>query len=712
MLPQILAVFSRHELHAADGLAFVKHFDTLAEAASLGDRLDAWLEIVDWVRDGGEQEWDRLEALLDLLESLPEVRLRLQTALARIFDETEGANLFAESGMPSARGLFPELWDRLVRVILPEPRDDHDLGRLLVRQFRDNAAPESFRRMDPALFHRFILLVFPIDHPSIDRGLRAAFADGFRLLAAKAQAHGLAADLRARSTEGPRPGGVADSPFYRLPAASEELVLRWSARRTGADIHRYAELWRKEAAACRQALATVNRRLETSGVSVEIVFGVAVIEQALGRMEIMADIMTSAPMTDSPDGPVRNPVHSHAIHVLFCDLASAARHDASVTLLVASSMSLLHRKIVERSGITGRHYVAENRAEYWSMWRAAAGGGALTTFTAALKMVITHLSLPLFVIGFLSGLNYAVSFVLLQTFNFVLATKQPAMTAAHLAEILRGHGEDREPARGRERERKRLQERNDAIAAFIARLVRTQIAAALGNILVVTVGAVAFSFLWLFCTGHTYLSQETADHVFHTLSPLNSGTLFYAALTGVILWLASLIGGWVDNFAVYHRLPQAIREHRLRDRLGRERLARWSVVFSENIGGWGTNISLGFLLGMTPVIGSFLGLPLDVRHVTLSTGQLALACSSLQHHWFHQGWFLLALSGIASMFVLNLGVSFLLSLFTAARAYGLRTGDIVALLVETGRRFVRHPREFLLPPPKGAGDSHGTSHGH
>ncbi|HEY8964799.1 MAG TPA: hypothetical protein VIM58_00030, partial [Candidatus Methylacidiphilales bacterium] len=378
------------------------------------------------------------------------------------------------------------------------------------------------------------------------------------------------------------------------------------------------------------------------------------------------------------------------------------RHDASLRRLLSSSMGLLHRKIVETSGITGRHYVAENRAEYWGMWRAAGGGGALTTFTAAVKMAVAHLSLPLFVIGFLSGLNYAVSFVLLQTFNLVLATKQPAMTAAHLAEILRSH-------RGAEAAGRK--ERDAAIADFIARLVRTQIAAAFGNILVVTLGAVAFSSLWQLAFGRPYLDAETADHVFRTLSPVNSGTIFYAALTGVLLWLASLVGGWVANFAAYHRLPQAIREHRLRNRLGRDRLARWGDGFAANIGGWGTNVSLGFLLGMVPVVGSFLGLPLEVRHVTLSTGQLALACASLKHHWFHQGWFLLAFSGIASMFVLNLGVSFLLSLLTAARAYGLRPREIAELLGEAGRRFLKHPASFLLPPPKGSDPVAPSAHG-
>jgi len=159
-----------------------------------------------------------------------------------------------------------------------------------------------------------------------------------------------------------------------------------------------------------------------------------------------------------------------------------------------------------------------------------------------------------------------------------------------------------------------------------------------------------------------------------------------------------VVGGWVDNFSVYHRLPQAIRDHPWREVLGRERLARWGDLFARNVSGWGTNIALGFLLGMTPVIGVFLGLPLQVRHVTLSTGQLALATATFHNGALDVGWLLRGVAGIAAMFVLNLGVSFLLSLFTAARAYRLRPREVAFLLGEIGRGFLRAPGEFLLPP--------------
>ena len=70
--------------------------------------------------------------------------------------------------------------------------------------------------------------------------------------------------------------------------------------------------------------------------------------------------------------------------------------------------------------------------------------GLLTVFTAAIKMRIVEAQLPLFFEGFAAGTNYAVSFILLQVFGLVLATKQPATTAATFARIIRDNrGQER-----------------------------------------------------------------------------------------------------------------------------------------------------------------------------------------------------------------------------------------------------------------------------
>jgi len=653
------------------------------EAALQAERLDAFFALVRWTRrgwasaredvegDGGRwtaAERTRMRVLLDRLEADPLLRARFQDAAGALLEASDGTTMFAEAGIPSERGLLGELGDRVLNRLLPRPRDDRDLASLLRRLFRSHADVRRFERMPERYLERLLRLMLPGDRPQVWAGLRRSFADAFRLLATSVQAQGLSSKLRARS----RATGVASSPFYRAARAGEALAERWMA---GERLESEAERWRKECGRCRDEMREVHRRLEADGVNSDLIYGLEVLERSLARMETMVVIMSA-----------RSPAEAAAATRRFLlRLVVASHEDRSVRHLLSWSTRLLLRRIVERSGEVGEHYITRTRAEYRGLWLAAAGGGLLTVGTAAIKMTVSELPVSDFAHGFLYGLNYALSFLLLQRLGLVLATKQPAMTAASLATIIR---------------ERRGEARVEEIIECAARICRSQIAAAMGNVLVVALGATLLVHGWSLVLGRAFLRQEVASAVFQELSPLDSGTVFYAALTGVILWLASMVGGWFDNFCAYHRLPQAIAEHPLGKRLGRRRMGRWGKDLARHAGSWGTSVSLGFMLGMTPAIGHFLGLPLDVRHVTLSTGTLSLASASLGHDWFGGGWLLRGVAGVAVMFGLNLSVSFLLALMNAARAYELPASDITALLRTLYRRFVTTPRDFLLPPSR------------
>lgn len=652
------------------------------EAEELAQRSDALVALLNWWREGTDQRallaqgrtgglpdqaTGRLRMVLDLLEADSGLRGRFQESVAAILLEAHGVNLFADAGIPSDRGFLSEFGDRLADKIVPAPRDDHDLARLLRRIYRSAYHVERVRRLDSALFDRFLRLLAPVDRPELWNSMRGDFADGFQLLAAKVQAHGLMRDVRSRSGR----QKVGESPFYRFEKASEALASRWIAE---GDLEQATLDWRRAAAECRGEMEEIYQRLNTHGVNVNVVYALRVIQLCLDRMQNMVEIMTTR----------ERAARAGAIRRLLARLVAAVHEDRSLRHLVRTNLNLLHAKIVERSGQTGEHYVAADRAEYGHIWVAAAGGGLLTVITAAIKISIHGWHLPLFVEGLLAGLNYAVSFLLLQAFHLILATKQPAMTAAALARIIR-----------RETGGKRV----DRILDYFSRLVSSQLAAVAANVLVVGAGAYAFSWAWGWLRGSPFLSPEEVEYVFTSLSPIDSGTIWFAALTGVILWLASLVGGWLDNWSAYHRLPLAISEHAAGRLLGRSRMARLAGVVARNISGWGTNISLGLMLGITPALGAFFGLPLDVRHVTLNSGILMLAYASVWEPVFDIRFLLWAAAGVGTMFVLNLGVSFGLSLWSATRAYGLPREEVLDLIRRGLKRIITHPGDFLLPPP-------------
>ncbi len=299
-----------------------------------------------------------------------------------------------------------------------------------------------------------------------------------------------------------------------------------------------------------------------------------------------------------------------------------------------------------------------------------------------LKYLVSWAHLPLFVEGFLASVNYAGSFLLMQAFGLTLATKQPSMTAAALAGALKGA-----PASAP----------LEPLTTLIARICRSQLAAAIGNVGFVIPAAIAVDVLWRRAAGHAFLDEKTALYTLRSFHPTESGTIFFAALTGVLLWMSSLGAGWLHNWITYRRLPQAIAEHRWGGLFGRGTMRFFARRLEHAVGGIGGNVTLGFLLGMLPVIGKFLGLPLEVRHVTLSTGGLTLAVSSLgaSDAWHHG--LLPAAGGIAIIASLNFGVSFLMALAVALRARAVEHGG-ARLFRAVLARFFRRPGEFFFPP--------------
>nr|MBA3710011.1 hypothetical protein [Planctomycetota bacterium] len=427
----------------------------------------------------------------------------------------------------------------------------------------------------------------------------------------------------------------------------------------------------------------LNRTVWGAGISVDIVYSLDVLDRCLERLDLLGQIIATPPSRE----------RSELAQRLLTRVVLQLHEARSLRALTTGNLRQLHRRIVERSARTGEHFIAGSRREYAHLLLAAGGGGVLMVGTTAAKLLAARLPISDFLHGLVYGVIYAITFLLLHHLHLVLATKHPAMTAATIATILRdGRGNGR----------------FDEIVDRMARICHSQLAAAAGNVVMVALGALAFTAMWQRLSGGAFLDHQTAQRTYESFSPLTSGTVFFAALTGVLLWLSALAGGWLDNWSTWRRIPQGIADHRLGSRLGHARMVRWSATWERHIGDWGSNISLGLMLGMVPAIGHFLGAPLDVRHVTLSTGMLFTACGSLADGWYSNAWFMLAVSGIFIMFLLNLGVSFTLSLWTALRALQVPAADVRELLRRLGTRVMLRPLDFLLPPRTPAMADAGT----
>jgi len=635
-------------------------------AAPLADRVQ-WAErCLAWIRR--DQPANRLRLLFQILDRQHETQARVAQTLRSLVRESHALDLFAETGLPRTAGFFAEAAHRLFRRLVPQDPAERDLAARFERLFPDPDDSLWLESLDEPLAQRLAdLWQFARDQKETAWDpIRDDLEDALILLAARIRVIGSAPDIRHRLTQ----GEFRDLPFQRLSPAVEGLILRTRDPIPPADFTAELRQIGILTDACDRALDDVTAHLEEKGVSTAVVYDQERLRFLIRRLELLLVVWAD------PQLPPQRAL------ALVADLVREHHGHRSVRALAQENLKLFTRRLVERTAETGEHYIARNSTEYWALLRSALGGGALTGFTTLFKLSLTSLAIAGFLEGTLAGLNYAVSFVLIQLFGFTLATKQPASTAPALAGRM---NELRDPRQ------------LGVLVDEIVILVRSQMAAMFGNLVAVAPAVWLLDWFWFVRTGHHFVSPAKAQSVVDSLSPL-SGTWFFAAGTGVLLWFSSLIAGWADNaFALYQLRPALATHPRLLAWLGTNRAGRFAAWLDHQIAGLAGNISLGFLLGLTPEIAKFLGLPWEVRHVTLSTGQLTAAVASLGSgtlsHW-PLYWTLFGVLGIG---VINLAVSFTLALFVAIRARDIRAPERRFLYRAVFRRWISRPWTFLIP---------------
>ncbi len=635
-------------------------------AQSLADRV-AWAQdLLTWMRrdDPGK----RLRLLLQILERQPEAHQRVAQTFRSIVRDTEALDLFADTGLPTGTGFVRELVARVISGILPESPDTRDLADIIDRLFPRHSVGDWLEQLDNelpkqnnGLFHH---------GETLEEGgwvaLRIDLEDAMVQLADRICVVGSNREVRARLSK----MAFRDLPFQKLTPAVEALLAR---RQSGISLDELAaELngVRGVADACHRAVEEVIGCLEKTGVSTALVYDIERLRAQVRRLELLMEAWST---TDLDAGRKL---------AIIADLVRQNHARRSVRELCRQNLYLLARRIVERNAETGEHYVARNGQEYIGMLRSAAGGGAIMGITTVVKLMLAKLVLAEFFKGAFFGLNYAISFVLIQLLGFTVATKQPATTASALA---------------RRMDKLHSAPQLGALVDEVVFLIRSQIAAVFGNLLLVIPATLVLDLLWKAFTGDHIINEHKAGLILKTVTPW-SGCWFFAAFTGVLLWLSSLFAAWADNWFILHQLGPALISHRgLQRRLGPSRTRKFTVWLQHNIAGLAGNISLGLMLGIVPSVAVFFGLPLDIRHVTLSTGQVTAAFTTLGGQQFWRLSTLWIAVGILGVGLLNITVSFALALWVAIRARNVHGPELTLFYRALLARLIKSPLCFVLP---------------
>ncbi|WP_367847961.1 site-specific recombinase [Rhodoferax sp. WC2427] len=645
--------------------------DTLDADAPLARRHLWLIGLFDWIRGDNlapDDSVSRLQRFLDAVDARPELQVRLRCWWQVLADTVDSTMVLSDYGFSPRTAFFSELGYRLRCKLLPSTPETTDAAELFSLVLPNTLDAAWMAALDAATLARIgHLLSSPSRTPGItlwqDELLQAITFCSNQIMAT-----GVASELRLRMSAAAR----HDEPFNSLSAEVDALRRAFIATpREQPELEAAAQRLRERLELCRQAAASVYPHLNDHGISVNLVFMLRQLRERLLRVRDLMDCLLSP----TPDASASR---------LVVRLAYAGKERRSLRALVRGNASMLAAKVTERSAETGEHYITRDHSEYRDMLVKAAGGGAATSLTTLLKFLIGAVGLTAFWAGMWSGVMYAASFVLIQLLHWTLATKQPAMTAPAMAAKLKDLGNSR------------------AIEDFVdevTHLVRSQVAAVLGNVGMVTPCVLLISFAMFWASGKHMVSRVEADHVFHTLTLLNPSTLLFAAFTGVLLFISSLIAGAVENWFVLHQLDSALRYNpRITRVLGGARADRWARFMREHISGFASNISLGFMLGLLPPVLAFVGLGLEARHVTLSTGQLAAATAAYGHLVWKMPLFWWSVAAIPLIGVLNLTVSFFLALQLALGAHSVTGLDRQRLRYAVLRRLRQKPLSFLWPP--------------
>lgn len=640
----------------------------------------AWLiELIHWVRyknkfldyaevENVRQPVVRLKFLLNLLDRNPKWKINTAKTIRNLLINPRDVDLFASTGLTEDIGFWSELTHRLSLKIMPQRPITEGGAQVLSALFPHKDDVKWFSNIDPEVMQRLIELVLhECKATEAFRPTLNDIEDALLILSSQVRSIGMTYQIRKRLDS----QRVKDHPFFALTYETE-LFISSLATDDKEKINERSKQLRFQLMKCSTVLNQVYKHLDEFGVSIKVVF---LIHQAKAKIKRMNDLVGLVS---------KNHTEPEKLIYFITQLIEENLDRQSIKALVDQNLRLMSQKIVDRSAEVGELYIAQNRKEYMKLFKKAQGGGAYMSLTVIIKFALSALKLPDFIQGLAYSLNYSLGFVGIQLSGFTLATKQPAVTGPRLAQQLSEI------------------EKTDSIDSVVqetVKLVRTQMVGILGNVGVVIPCVLIFNFIvYLLFGTNIVMKESSASYLLNSTNVLSFATI-YAGFTGVLLWLSSVFAGYMDNWFHLNNMTNTISlNRRINYVIGFEKSKKIALFLEKNIASLTANISLAFLLGLIPIIGAFFGLYLDVRHVTLSAGNVALGAAYYGTDVFQMWDLWLSLIGLFLIGIINVGVSFALALWVALKAKNIKASQQRDILKALLHILVTNPRCFFLPP--------------
>jgi len=610
------------------------------------------------------------EVFLAYLKNNEEIKNNFQDYLFLLFSNKSFTKALTDANILSENAFFPELKKRISYKFLPPVEDENTISYIISKVlFNPKSDSDYIKNIKPEDGSEFFKLM-EIENISTLPKVKKELLISANILALRSVGNALEAGITKMVPEYKN----FDNPFVALQSELDSLIGRFKKDKDlqidSKDIdYKQIKIY------LQQCLDFVDKAFKNAckfGISSKINQSLLKIRQQLKRIQDIIPIL----VVDTEEDILTNSKN------LVSNTLKYNSHRNNIRELIDDSTRLISHLITSHTAETGTHYIATSPKEYLKMFWKASGGGIIVGFLCIFKMMMSYSHGSEFSHAVLYSLNYAFGFIIIYLLGFTLATKQPAMTAATMAKVLSDESSS---------------EKNyKEFANLVAKLSRTQFIAFVGNVLwsFPVALAIIYGMDWFL---EKNFAIAKADKLLKDLNPIESKAILHACIAGFFLFISGIISGNISNSSIFNQIPERISQSPfLNQVIGAKNSKKLSDFYTKHWAGIISNFWFGIFLGVIAPLGVFLGLDLDIRHITFSAGNFALAL-------YGKGFdidtytFVISLVTIFLIGAFNFMVSFGLSMLLAFRSRKVNFGELTIIYKTILKYFIKNPLRFFIP---------------
>ena len=610
------------------------------------------------------------EVFLAYLKNNEEIKNNFRDYLFILFSNKSFSKALTDANILSENAFFPELKKRISYKFLPPVEDEHTISYIISKVlFNPKSDSDYIKNIKPEDGSEFFKLM-EIEKISTLPKVKKELLISANILALRSVGNALEAGITKMVPEYKN----FDNPFVALQSELDSLICRFKKDKD-LQIDSKDVDYKQIKIYLQQCLDFVDKAFKNAckfGISSKINQSLLKIRQQLKRIQDIIPIL----VVDNEEDVLTNSKN------LVSNTLKYNSHRNNIRELIDDSTRLISHLITSHTAETGTHYIATSPKEYLKMFWKASGGGIIVGFLCIFKMMMSYSHGSEFSHAVLYSLNYAFGFIIIYLLGFTLATKQPAMTAATMAKVLSDESSS---------------EKNyKEFANLVAKLSRTQFIAFVGNILwsFPVALAIIYGMDWFL---EKNFAAAKADKLLKDLNPIESKAILHACIAGFFLFISGIISGNISNSSIFNQVPERISQSPfLNQVIGAKNSKKLSDFYTKHWAGIISNFWFGIFLGVIAPLGVFLGLDLDIRHITFSAGNFALAL-------YGKGFdidtytFTISLVTIFLIGAFNFIVSFGLSMLLAFRSRKVNFGELTIIYKTILKYFIKNPLRFFIP---------------